>query len=152
MDILDFQLTDSRGNTHEYVMRQHPAAAGLELVDALIAAGLGAIVELLFKSIEIPDNFDELTDVQKADITAAISKGMDREVLVGQALDGLRRAGGLSRLAPLLLKYTHRDGEPLGKDVNFASAYQGNYGEMIAAAKKSIEHNGFFDVFSMSFA
>jgi hypothetical protein len=149
--ILDFTLQDSQGDSHEYTLRQHPTDAGLLVVDALISAGLGAAVELIFGSISVPENFDKMEGNARSDVMLAMSEKMDRELLVGQFLDGLQRAGGISKLAPMLLKYAHRDGKPLSDNVTFASSYQGNYGEMIAAARKAVDHNAFLGLFSMSF-
>lgn len=150
--ILDFTLQDSKGESHEYVMRQHPTGAGLAVVDALIQAGLGALIEVLFGSINLPQNFESLSAEERTAVLADLTNKVDRELLVGQFLDGLGRAGGFSKLAPMLLQYTHRDGKALSDNLVFAVAYQGNYGEMIAAARKALEHNAFLALFSMSFA
>jgi len=145
-----FSLRDRSGESHEYVLREHPTDPGLEVVDKLLQLGLGPILQMIFESINLPPNFSDLPDEQKAELWNDLRNKIDISSIAKQVLEGLSRSGGLRSLAPMLLTYTDRDGAPLKDRVNFATSYQANYGELIAACQKVVEYNGFFELLTIS--
>lgn len=148
--IYTFSLRDRSGQEHEYVLREHPTDPGLEVVDKLLQLGLGPILQMIFESVNLPANFNDMSPEQKADVWNGLRDRLDIGGIAKQTLEGLARSGGLRALAPMLLLYTDRDGAPLKDRVNFATAYQANYGELIAACQKVIDHNGFFELLTIS--
>ena len=145
-----FSLRDRSGQEHEYVLREHPTDPGLEVVDKLLQLGLGPILQMLFESVNLPPNFADLPPEQKAELWNNLREQIDIGGIAKQVLEGLARSGGLRTLAPMLLTYTDRDGAPLKDRVNFATSYQANYGELLAACQKVVDYNGFFELLTIS--
>lgn len=115
-----FQVNDAN-----YVMLPHGVDDGLEVVDVLIEMGLAPMLVALVGGGE--DGLDP------ANIDAAA------------LVTGLKSAGGVRRLAPMVLKNTLRDGVKLNK-AGIELAYIGNYGELSQAVWEVINRNHFFDL------
>lgn len=145
-----FTLRDRDGTSHEYILREHPTDPGLEVVDRLLQLGLGPILQMLVETVNLPDNFSDMSPEVKAELFDGIKKKVDVGQIAKQVLEGLTRSGGLRAIAPMLLAYCDRNGQPLKDKMNFAAAYQANYAELIGACQKSISHNGFFDLLTIS--
>jgi hypothetical protein len=102
------------------------------------------------ETVNLPSDFSTLSADKKAELFDEVKKKVDVGQISKQALEGLSRSGGLRAIAPMLLAYCDRDGQPLKDKMHFAAAYQANYGELIGACQRSISHNGFFDLLTIS--
>lgn len=145
--IIEIESENALGETRTFVMRQHPTREGLAVIDKLLAAGLGPIVEVLFSSADLPKDFDKLPEEEQTRLLAKIANTLDKKQIVQSLTDGLSKGGGLVSLAPDLLAYTSLDGENLRGSM-FDVTFQGNYGEALYLCRKAIEHNGFFALLS----
>lgn len=154
-----FTLTDTDGNEHHYETRAHPGGEGTPLAFKLMGLGVGPILEAL-KVVAAQPGFQEGARAMQGDSDAEDAK----EVMAGMAggvfaalaeldLSELRDALGelmthseIPDLSRQVLKYTTRDGKPLSQDLNWAKAWQRNYGEQMWAFVQVAVHNDFFPV------
>lgn len=141
-----FELNDAQGKAHQYVIIPHGWEDGLDVVDALLDIGLGPVAELLYAQAMEAAKVANKSDAPGANIDmSAMLKNFDRKEAVKSIRDGLRTSGGMKRLAPLLLKNTHRDGQPLTQS-QLMGVYPQNWGELRSALMKVMEVNGFFEL------
>ena len=160
-DDLFFSLKDREGNIHEYVVAPHAGMDGLSVIDAMLAIGMGPLIEAAFAAIRASEEQRAAgkavgkTDVQiqESFSLAEVIEKVDVENLVVSAQQGIRSAGGMSTLAPLVMRHTTRDGVNLfsGKtgrlnSAQFDIAYTQNCGELRAAFLKVMEINNFFEL------
>lgn len=156
---LMFTLQDRSGGEHTYVVSPHVGSQGLEVIDAMLAIGMGPLAEAMFSAARAAEaeklRKKELgQDTEESDIgLSAILDAIDLDNIVESAQTGLTSVGGMTKLAPLVLRYTTRDGQRLidgqGKRLNTAGmdlAYTRNWREMRDAFMKVMEINGFFAV------
>ena len=126
-------ITDDYGDVHQYLLIQHPAEEGINLLPVVLRvlgqAG-GPLLDVLVKAGALKDGE---FDVLEADID-----GVQAGHALTQLADEFVRAGGAD-FCKQLLKYTVRD----DKDVAacFTSAYQGNYGELAQAVWFALDAN-----------
>lgn len=112
-------LTDAAGEPHDYMLTQHPAFEGTALLMKLASVGGGPLGQIL-----------EGADLGGAGLLdsegsgAAVGEGI--KLLAANLMD----AGGPD-LIKQVFRYTVRDNEKM--DSAFNSAFQGNYGELLAA-------------------
>ncbi len=141
-----FELQDSQGNSHKYIVIPHGWDDGLEVVDALLDIGLGPVAELFYaQAVEAARaTSGKNVPVTEIDVRQML-ENFNRKEAVKSVRDGLRTSGGMKRLAPLLLKNTHRDGESL-TGAQLMSVFPQNWGELRAALLKVMEINGFFEL------
>jgi len=137
-----FELNDAQGKPHQYIVIPHGWEDGLDVVDALLNIGLGPIAELMYATAM--NSAKETSEAGGASVdTEALLANFDRKEAVKSIRDGLRTAGGMRKLAPLLLKNTHRDGEPLN-GASVMQVFPQNWGELRDILAKIMEINGFF--------
>jgi hypothetical protein len=115
-----FQINDVN-----YVMMPHGVDDGLEVVDVLIEMGLAPML------VALVGGGEDGLDPANIDASALVT--------------GLKSAGGIRRLAPMVLKHTMREGTKLNK-AGIETAYIGNYGELSKAVWEVINRNHFFDL------
>lgn len=113
----------------EYSMTPHNPMEGLEVIDLLLTLGIGPALAALTGLDESDDA--SLSDLDIPSLTSALQAG-------------LRGAGGISRLAPLVLKHTYRGEVKLDAE-GINESYTQNYGELSRAVFEVIKRNGFFD-------
>lgn len=136
-----FTLKDSAGNEHAYVVAKHGGTAGMAVIETMLELGAGPIISALFSSMSVANNG------VTGDLKAALGQ-IDVAAVSESIQKGLRATGGLTKLAPMLLAHTHRDGvllNPTAIDI----AYAANYGELMKALAKVFDINGFFDVLAI---
>lgn len=149
---LMFDLQDRNGDTHTYMVSPHVGMQGLEVVDAMLAIGLGPLAEAMFGAVraaEAQKADGEATQVTSGIDLTTLLDNVDVKSVVTSAQTGLTTAGGMTKLAPLVMRYTTRDGRRLiseGNTAEFDMAYTRNWGEMRGAFMKVMEINGFFEV------
>lgn len=152
-----FTLTDARGREHSYVVTEHPAGEGMEVMFALLALGaptllgltgaalkseemLGAVMQALSGDASAPGSGD-------ASDLARMLSDLDLEA-VGRELGAALGTGRAPELTRKVLSRVHRDGKPLMSV--FDLAYQANYFELLYAIWKVCSINRFFPVPSTS--
>lgn len=110
---------------NQYVMMPHDVDDGLAVIDKFLIVGLAPLVGALVggKSGE-----QALQEVNPEAIVA-----------------GLKQAGGLQSIAPLILKNTTRNGIRLDK-AGINLSYMKNYKELAQAVQEVIGRNDFFGV------
>lgn len=148
-----FSLTDARGVEHQYLVTEHPAGEGMDIMYALLGLGAPTVLGLAGAAMK---SEDLLGGVMR--VLAGGDSGVGDTKQLGQmfsALDlgavgsELGRALGSGRAPDLtrrVLSRVHRDSKPLNIDL----AYQANYGEMLQAVWKVCTINRFFPVPSTS--
>lgn len=117
MNLVPFEIDGA-----SYVTTPHGPMAGLAVIDHLMALAIGPVLSA------VAADGDGLAAIDSAAVTRA-----------------LQTSGGLTKLAPMLLAHTTRDGKFLdrkGIEVSFPR----KYGEMMKACMEVIKINGFFDV------
>jgi hypothetical protein len=148
-----FSLPDSQGKTHEYKVIPHHPDEGIPLALKITGLGLGPAFEGFKRLAGLPEVRAQV-ELQQAG--AAMDMSGFLEALptadVTQLIDQVRLAL-LHEEGPALirrvLQHTFRDGESLGQSPVFGSAYQANYGEMLAAFARVVGINDFFTVASL---
>ncbi len=137
-----FELQDAKGNNHQYIVIPHGWDDGLDVVDALLDIGLGPVAELFYAQA-MQSAKQAMPNGEASIDTTMMLKNFDRKEAVKSIRDGLKSSGGMRKIAPLILKNTHRDGEPL-TGVQLMTVFPQNWGELRAAMLKIMEINGFF--------
>ena len=141
-----FEFADAQGANHKYIVIPHGWEDGLEVVDALLDIGLGPVAELFYAQAMEAARATSGKNVPITEIDVRqMLKNFDRKEAVKSVRDGLRTSGGMKRLAPLLLKNTHRDGHPL-TEAQLMGVFPQNWGELRSALLKVMEINGFFEL------
>lgn len=155
-----FTLTDARGGAHNYLVTEHPAGEGMEIMFGLLGLGAPSVVGLVAVGIKSVDVLKALfgalaggeeEGIQKINgadwaILAALFKDVDLSTVgleIGKALG----TGKAPELARRILSRTLRDGKPLfvaGNGQAFEQAYQANYGELLQAVFRVCAINRFF--------
>lgn len=158
MDIstLMFNAKDRQGGEHQYIVSPHIGSQGLKVIDAMLAIGMGPMAEAAFSAARASEAQKKAQqavgkEAEKIEISLSqILDNIDLNHIVTSAQTGIKSAGGMEILAPLVLQYTTRDGQPLiGKGANraiFDIAYTQNWGELRVAFMKVMEINGFFEL------
>lgn len=160
----EFELTDAQGRTWKYLVQEHPAEEGMELLFELIGLGaptiLGGLAELFKSEDMVSGLFDAVRSMVAGEAaTGATSRDWGEfAALVGQLDVGkvgreitfAVGTGKAPKLVRRLLAKTHRNGKPLKDDGVFSLAYQANYWEMLQAVQQVCRVNRFFPQLSTS--
>lgn len=152
-----FQLHDAAGVAHNYVVNEHPAGEGMELMYALLGLGAPAVLGLASAALRSEDMLGAVMralsggDSGVADTVGQMAADLDLTTVgveVGKAL-GSGRAPDLTRR---ILSRTYRDGRSLGGvgGSGIDLAYQANYAELLVAVWRVCTINRFFPVPSTS--
>lgn len=126
----------------EYLISPHPFDEGLQVMDLLLTLGLGTLISTILDSAKIRE------DDSPEEMQAAMLRAMDASVISDTLITGLQRSGGLTKIIPLLLRYTRRNGTLLNNEAARNEAFTGNYGEVVKVVREVIDVNGFFDALS----
>lgn len=135
----DFYLDDAEGNSHEYHVTPHDPRRGTRIIAQLSQALTGPIGQFLDEHAEqllVGDR--DLDDIEVEEILED-TNFVDLAQSLSQTLDEDKAEAFVATI----LRNTHRDGQPLGKDKVFRNAYQQNYMEMFRAVAEVIKYNGF---------
>ena len=152
-----FQLTDANGKSHSYVVAEHPAGEGMELMYALLGLGAPAVLGLAGAALKSSDMLGAViralsggdSGVSNTAEMGKLAADLDFASVgaeIGKAL-GTGRAPDLTRR---ILSRTHRDGRNLGADGGIDLSYQANYAELLVAVWRVCTINRFFPVPSTS--
>lgn len=141
--ILRFSLVDRWGATHNYMVELHRGGEGMDLVFELIQIGIGPAIESLRSMVEAAAG--DTDDLEKVGLRVLAEA--DTGAIVTQVNTALATGKAPATMRKLFLRTT-RDGQPLTDSANYDRAWQGNYAEPFMAARKIIEHNGFFELLS----
>lgn len=149
-----FELTDRDGISHAYLVTEHPAGEGMDIMYALLGLGAPTVLGLAGAALRSEEVLGAVMAAFSAD---APNLGVPELVRMLAELDlssvGLEvsRALGTGRAPELtrkVLSRTHRDGKPLAQHLDVA--YQANYAELLQAVWKVCSINRFFPVPSTS--
>jgi len=143
MNELEFTLTDREGEDRAYVIQTMAFDDAMEVVEVLLGMGIGPLLSIFMSPQIMRADGDEEAS-QKA-LESAVAE-TDFGAMGRDVMSGLQSAGGLRKMAPLLLKGVYRDGKDLGKRMERDAAYAGNWKEFRQALQKVFEHNGFFEL------
>lgn len=145
-----FTLTDRNGKAHKYEIELHPATDGDEVFWTLAGLGLPTLAkigELLLQGDEVGKA------IRSGDVKAALGidfaslfDGLDLAELGKTLENSILDRVDMSKLGRQILLHTTRDGKPLDNDLNYDSAYRGNYLERLQATIRAAKINGFFPV------
>ena len=134
------RIKDDDGNDHTYEVILFGALDGLDLLnDVLEVAGepLGAVLNAFSAGEALSAKSDGVG------LSDLLNGSLDGPAL-GRALSSFSRAiaaKGGSKLTARILHNTLRDGRALSSQVEFESAYRGNYGELGRALLFSLRAN-----------
>jgi|GEM_PF-2207338 hypothetical protein len=148
-----FTLEDADGKQHSYRVAAHNPTEGFGVCSRIAAAVIdplaGTALSVLVKTVPAA-----LKRAAKTDGSFDLESIMDDpEVMANLAGLDFTSSGPAMRRAieaidlPLVrdvLRHAERDGKPLARDVAFDTAYQRNYGELVAAVWKVGQYNRFF--------
>lgn len=147
-----FVLTDARGQPHSYVVQEHAAGDGVEIVFELMGLVGPTVLEGLAAALASGDLLRSLLDVVRGGDSDPESPDVDLTALdLGKIGAELQRALLSRRCGPLARKIVSRsirDGHPV-PDV-FEVAYQANYLELLQLLRQVVAINRFFPVPSTS--
>lgn len=151
MSDLFFEIKDANGEPHQYVCTPHIATDGFQVIDAMLAIGLGPVAEALFSAARAAETERQVTQSQEGLSLATIIDHMNLDHAITSLQAGMKSVGGLQKLAPLVFAHTTRDGnalvDPRNKNTaHMDLAYTRNYKEMLYAFQRVMQINGFFDV------
>jgi hypothetical protein len=162
-----FTLTDYAGTAHTYIVQEHPAVEGLEVLYelmGLVAPSLLGLASAALRSQDLVGAFLGLSRAEPDDDagdggettpaalapsraeTDDFSKMLSKLDLstVGQELSKALLTGRAPKLTRRLVQHVHRDTKPLADDGHFARAYQANYYELMQLVWKVCAINRFF--------
>lgn len=150
-----FTLHDSQGQPHSYVVTEHPAGEGMELMYELLGLGAPAVLSLAGAALRSSELLGaalralggEGEAPSSGDATELARMVADLELdKVGAEVGRAFATGKAPALTKRILSRAFRDGKPLNIDL----AYQANYSELLMAVWKVCAINRFFPVPSMS--
>lgn len=154
-----FELTDARGQPHSYLVTEHPAGDGMEIMYALLAMGAPTVLSLAGAALKSEDlvraMFHALSgeeggiDLGGVSELATMLAGLDLGS-VGAELGRALGTGKAPDLTRKVLSRTLRDGQALAGKGAIDLAYQANYAELLTAVWKVSQINRFFPVPSTS--
>lgn len=136
-------ITDRWGNPHEYTIYPHPPREGMVVVDFLLGLGITPLLEAML-SVEATQTAGGDVKVDTESLQATLSK-IDRAAIAADVRRALTAAGGLAKVAPMLLARTSRDGARLSDPGAFDVAFAQNYGEARKAIMEVVSFNGFME-------
>jgi len=157
-----FELTDRNGARHAYLVTEHPAGEGSELMFALLGLGVAPLLELAGAALKSEKILRAVVEAlgggeEEAGLgdIADLVKLLDSIDLgsVGAEISKAFSSGKVpADLTRRVMSRTFRDGKPMGGDRSghFDIAYQANYAEMLQATWKVCQINGFFPLPSTS--
>jgi hypothetical protein len=148
----EFQLTDADGNLHDYLVTEHPAGDGTEIVFELLGLGAPTALQLAGAALTSDDLLRAILGVAggagfNADTGAAALAEL-ADIDFGKAGGEIQRAFGTGK-APMalvrkLVSRAWRDGQKVAEV--YDQAYQANYWELAQLVGKIIAINRFFPV------
>ena len=151
-----FQLTDARGDPHDYLVAEHPAGDGMTILYELLGLGIPSVIGLIGAALKSEDLLGAVLDAVgggKLEFGAAQLSHALSEIDFSKVGPEIRIALGTGKAPALtrqILSRTHRDGKPLRDDAHFNLAFQANYGELLRLIWKVCSINRFFQGLSTS--
>lgn len=154
-----FTLTDYAGTAHTYLVQEHPAIEGLEVLYELLGLGAPSLLGLASAALRSQDLVGAFLGLARAEASedgggTAITSGETDDFskmlakldlsTVGQELSKALLTGRAPKLTRRLVQYVHRDSKPMADDGHFARAYQANYYELMQLVWKVCALNRFF--------
>ena len=142
-----FQLVDSEGKPHEYILTLHHASEGAGIALQIMALVSGPIAEALVALLGSEGALQRFAEQGVADISLDDLGAALGDVSLGDLATQLAKALGDKATAKLitsdLMKHAHRDGKPLSIQTNYDLAFTGNYLELFKLAMEVVKLNGF---------
>ena len=141
-------------NGHSYLVQEHPAGEGMEIMYELLGLGAPTVLGLAAAAIKSEELLRAVLEAMKgvdSEVTMGDLGGMLSSLDLGSAGAELGKAIGTGKapgLTKKILSRTHRDRQPIARC--FDTAYQANYAELLQAVWKVCTINRFFPVPSMS--
>jgi len=152
-----FQVSGADGQLHSYVVTEHPAGEGMEIMYSLLGLGAPTVLGLAGAALQSEEMLRSIlkavggADLERSsgDLSALgkLVADLDLEKL-GAELSRALGTGKAPELTRRVLAKAFRDGKPLVS--HFDIAYQANYGELLQAVWKVCTINRFFPVPSIS--
>jgi hypothetical protein len=151
-----FQLTDAQGKSHNYVVVEHPAGEGMEIMYQLLSLGSPTVLGLVGAALNSTDLLGAVGRALRGGDSGIADKaalgrqlaGLDLAsvgIEVGKALG----AGTAPSLTRQVLSRVHRDTHKLDP-ATFDRAFQANYWELLQLLWRVIAINRFFPVPAIS--
>lgn len=141
---IEFKVADGDGDMHDYIVTLH-GVDGLPIVMALAAevgptllgalASSPAVLQKAFKAMSSPDH-----DVQISELIGDLNLPAAAAELRTALADPRKSA----RLIRDIMHHAIRDGEKMRDDAKFATAYRGNWFELLQATWRIVQENRFF--------
>jgi hypothetical protein len=167
-----FALTDYAGQPHDYLVQEHPAIEGMEVLYELLGLGAPSLLGLASAALRSQDLVGAFLGLSRGGAEDGDADGGETAVdeggapslpvsrgetddfskmlskidlsTVGQELSKALLTGRAPKLTRRLLQHVHRDGKPLRDDGHFGRAYQANYYELMQLVWKVCGINRFF--------
>lgn len=142
---LQFQIKDADGNPHEYIVGRHDADQGLRICFILMGHAAGALVPLLEPLLS---GKTSLASVMGGKADDAF-EGVDLSKAAAEVKALLLDPSSIQLVRDIMVETT-RDGKVLRNPAAFNEAYGANYGELLKALWKVVQHNRFFPLSATS--
>jgi hypothetical protein len=149
-----FELTDRDGVPHGYLVTEHPAGEGMDIMYALLGLGAPTVLGLAGAALRSEEVLGAVMAAFGSDAPALAGSDLMRMLAeldlssVGAEVSRALGTGRAPELTRRVLSRTHRDGKPLAQHLDVA--YQANYTELLQAVWKVCSINRFFPVPSTS--
>ncbi len=135
----EFTLNDADGKSHDYMLVQHPADEGEEILWTLVGLSgepLGRLAVSVLDGRQGPVR--GLLDLNIEQLLASVDWAV-----VGRDISSAVTRTRMPALTKRLLKYVSRDGQQLANELVFKTVFQANYSELLQLLFKVVEENRF---------
>lgn len=142
---LKFTLTDADGDAHDYIAPLFRADDGVQMVGRILGICSGPLATVAGAAASAIAGGGKLSDVLEQELGGIDTEGVANQLRV------TFMSGAPAALLIDLVKPATRDGQKLAQARARDDAYAGNYLELLQAAWKVAEGNGFTLQLSMLF-
>ena len=142
-----FQLVDSEGQTHEYLLTKHLASDGTRVALRIMSLVSGPIAEALVALVgsdgALQRFADEGIESISIDALGEAMSGVSMGDLAAQLAKTLGDPATSKLMTTDLMRYVIRDGKNLSNKTEYDRAFTGNYLELFKLCMEVIKANGF---------
>lgn len=150
---MDFTLTGADGAEHSYTVVLHPAREGQRITFRLVGAAADPLGRLVAAWAKMDDAQVALAQGVAGLVKAEIDINKVVESVdwsqVGADVRALLWHESMTDIVCDIFAHTIRDGAPMSNGTAYDKAYRGNYWELMQAAWRIVQANGFFPLSSI---
>lgn len=152
----EFELTDANGVPQRYMVTEHPAGEGMEIMFALLSLGAPTVLGLAGAAAESDRILTMIVSALQGRVDGITSDDDYREIArvvaeldlpkVGREIALTLATGKAPDLTRKIVSRTHRAGKPLRDPLQFDQAFKANYLELVTLVWRICRINRFFPV------